>query len=94
MLRTKLLTIALLVSLPATAQQENIFTTTDVPYEQLKAGFANPPAEARLRCYWLWLNSMVILTAGTNGRREVIWNQIIETDTIICRQLGMFFLRR
>src|SRR5579883_2492262 len=24
--------------------------------DDLAAGFANPPAEARLRCYWWWLN--------------------------------------
>lgn len=25
-------------------------------YPSLRAGFAHPPAEARLRCYWWWLN--------------------------------------
>jgi len=52
MLKTKLITFALLASLWATAQQKNIFTSTNVPYQELKAGFANTPAEARLRCYW------------------------------------------
>jgi len=47
---TKLLLIFLLTSLFASAQQKNIFTNTSVPYAELKASFANTPAEARLRC--------------------------------------------
>jgi hypothetical protein len=30
-----------------------------IDYNQLEDGFVNPPSEARLRCYWWWLNSMV-----------------------------------
>lgn len=71
MLKTKLLTIALLTSILATAQQKNIFTSTTVPYPELKSGFANPPAEARLRCYWWWLNSMVTKESITRDLEEM-----------------------
>ncbi|MCX6630304.1 MAG: glycosyl hydrolase, partial [Candidatus Solibacter sp.] len=30
--------------------------TRQVGRDPLKAGFVNPPQEARLRCYWWWLN--------------------------------------
>ncbi|MDO9613555.1 MAG: glycosyl hydrolase, partial [Bacteroidota bacterium] len=71
MLKTKLLTIALLTSLLATAQQKNIFTSTAVPYPELKSGFANTPLEARLRCYWWWLNSMVTIESITRDLEEM-----------------------
>ena len=47
MLKINLLGIVLLINLILAAQQKNIFTTTSVPYPELKSGFANPPAEAR-----------------------------------------------
>lgn len=68
---TKLLLIFLLASLLGTAQQKNIFTTTDVPYAQLKSGFANTPNEARLRCYWWWLNSMATKESITRDLEEM-----------------------
>ena len=71
MLKTKLLGIALLVCLLSTAQQKNIFTNTIVPYQELKAGFVNPPAESRLRCYWWWLNSMATKESITRDLEEM-----------------------
>ena len=71
MLKTKLLGILLLASLLSTAQQKNIFTNISVPYPELKAGFANPPAEARLRCYWWWLNSMATKESITRDLEEM-----------------------
>lgn len=71
MLKTKLITFAFLASLWATAQQKNIFTTTSVPYPELKSGFADTPAEARLRCYWWWLNSMATKESITRDLEEM-----------------------
>jgi len=71
MLKIRLITFALLASLMATAQQKNIFTTTSVSYPELKAGFTIPPAEARLRCYWWWLNSMATKESITRDLEEM-----------------------
>lgn len=71
MLKTKLFLIVLLASLLATAQQKNIFTSTDVSYDQLKSGFTNTPNEARLRCYWWWLNSMATKESITRDLEEM-----------------------
>ena len=68
---TKLLIIFLLATLFASAQQNNIHTSTNVPYQELKAGFANTPAEARLRCYWWWLNSMATKESITRDLEEM-----------------------
>jgi hypothetical protein len=68
---TKLLLIFLLASLLGTAQQKNIFTTTDVSSAQLKTGFANTPNESRLRCYWWWLNSMATKESITHDLEEM-----------------------
>lgn len=54
-----LFVLALFIGLLADAQKNYpIQTDRTVNYQQLQAGFANPPGEARLRCYWWWLNSM------------------------------------
>ncbi|MDP4228123.1 MAG: glycosyl hydrolase, partial [Bacteroidota bacterium] len=37
----------------------------------LKNGFANPPSEARLRCYWWWLNSMATKASITRDLEEM-----------------------
>lgn len=66
-----MLAFALLVCLASAAQQKNIFTSTNVTYEELKAGFANTPAEARLRCYWWWLNSMATKKSITRDLEEM-----------------------
>ena len=71
MLKTKLIAIVVLASFSSIAQQKNIFTTTEVSYDQLKAGFANTPNEARLRCYWWWLNSMATKKSITRELEEM-----------------------
>lgn len=71
MLKTKLIAIVVLASFSSIAQQKNIFTTTEVSYDQLKAGFANTPNEARLRCYWWWLNSMATKKSITRDLEEM-----------------------
>jgi hypothetical protein len=71
MLKTKLLPIVLLASFLATAQQKNRYTSTDVSYDQLKSGFTNTPNEARLRCYWWWLNSMATKESITRDLEEM-----------------------
>ena len=50
MYKTTLLGLALLAALLTTAQQKAIFTSTNIPYQELKSGFSDPPQEARLRC--------------------------------------------
>ena len=39
-------------------------------YGSLRQGFASPPAAARLRCYWWWLNG--------NTTEETITNDLTE----------------
>jgi hypothetical protein len=71
MIKLKILGFALLLGFATLAQQKNIFTTTAVPYSELRAGFANTPAEARLRCYWWWLNSMATKESITRDLEEM-----------------------
>jgi hypothetical protein len=49
-----------LVCLPLLAQQGSysLHTSDTIRYNVVQKGFETPPAEARLRCYWWWLNSM------------------------------------
>src|SRR5215468_2600034 len=39
--------------------------------DPLAAGFANPPQEARLRCYWWWLNGNTNEAAITRDLQEM-----------------------
>lgn len=56
----------------ASSQQKySILTDRAVTLEQLKGGFSNPPAEAGLRCYWWWLNSMVTKESITSDLEEM-----------------------
>jgi len=48
-----LLAIALLIVLPSISC---ISQVRDTSYASLKEGFASPPEQAKLRCYWWWLN--------------------------------------
>ncbi len=45
-----------LVPCSIAAQQEAQGTSTSPSLPALREGFLHPPAEARLRCYWWWLN--------------------------------------
>lgn len=53
------------------SQRYSILTDPAVNYPQLKNGFANPPSEARLRCYWWWLNSMATKESITRDLEEM-----------------------
>ncbi len=48
-----------------------IQTDRTVSYRQLETGFANPPGESRLRCYWWWLNSMATKESITRDLEEM-----------------------
>jgi hypothetical protein len=41
------------------------------PPVSLEQGFRNPPPEARLRCYWWWLNSNVTKEAITRDLEQM-----------------------
>jgi hypothetical protein len=67
---------SLLVSLAffvVSGQTPNYSLITDqtVRYDELKQFFQNPPAEARLRCYWWWLNSMATKESITRDLEEM-----------------------
>ncbi len=49
-----LLAIALLIALPSITC---VAQMTGMQADLLRKGFASPPAQAKLRCYWWWLNS-------------------------------------
>ncbi len=49
----------------------SILTDKNVPFELLKSGFLNPPAESGLRCYWWWLNSMATKESITRDLEEM-----------------------
>ena len=53
--------------------QKNYSLQTDkhVAFSQLKKGFATPPGESGLRCYWWWLNSMVTKESITRDLQEM-----------------------
>src|SRR6516164_1557297 len=43
-------------TLPVLALLAVVVPLVPQPTDSLEAGFAAPPPEARLRCYWWWLN--------------------------------------
>ena len=72
MLKNNLLSLILLISPVLQGQPKNIILTDrTVSYTQLENGFANPPAESRLRCYWWWLNSMATKESITRDLEEM-----------------------
>lgn len=46
-------------------------TNRSIAFSQLKNGFANPPAESRLNCYWWWLNSLATKESITRDLEEM-----------------------
>lgn len=46
-------------------------TVRSIDYASLQKGFVTPPAEARLRCYWWWLNSMATKASITRDLEEM-----------------------
>ncbi len=71
--RIFLIIIASTLSFQLQAQSGNrgILTDRFLSYDQLKAGFLNPPPESRLRCYWWWLNSMATKESITRDLQEM-----------------------
>ncbi|HOI48183.1 MAG TPA: glycosyl hydrolase [Prolixibacteraceae bacterium] len=70
-MKIKLFGFLFLSSLLSVGQQQNIYTNTNISNSELKAAFANPPDEARLRCYWWWLNSMATQESITRDLEEM-----------------------
>lgn len=73
MLKLKNILVLLAFSLTATAQNINysLATSPVINYTQLSLGFKTPPPEARLRCYWWWLNSMVTKESITHDLQQM-----------------------
>jgi len=73
MIKQTITLFALLVSLLVSGQPAgySLSTDTTVTFEELKKSFQNPPAEARLRCYWWWLNSMATKESITRDLEEM-----------------------
>lgn len=67
-----LLALALFTVFSVNAQPKYpLQTDPAVNYSQLEDGFANPPSESRLRCYWWWLNSMATKESITRDLEEM-----------------------
>ncbi|ANH84122.1 glycoside hydrolase family 2 [Niabella ginsenosidivorans] len=49
----------------------DLHTSKSTSIEQIREGFITPPAEARLRCYWWWLNSMATKASITRDLEEM-----------------------
>ncbi len=68
------LTLLLLISI-LRAESQNLKyllnTSQSTKKEIIKANFQTPPAEARLRCYWWWLNSMATKESITRDLEEM-----------------------
>lgn len=46
-------------------------TIRSIEFSQLEKGFANPPDESRLQCYWWWLNSLATKESITRDLEEM-----------------------
>ncbi len=59
--------------LPLLAQKidYSLRTSEIPPYDIMQKSFVKPPAEARLRCYWWWLNSMATKESITRDLEEM-----------------------
>ncbi|MBE7169464.1 MAG: glycoside hydrolase family 2 [Williamsia sp.] len=62
--------------LSASAQKLNysLQTSRSISYAGMQKGFVVPPAEARLRCYWWWLNSMATKESITRDLEQMKLN--------------------
>lgn len=59
------------VSGSAQSWNYSLQTSPVVDYSQLTKGFVTPPNEARLRCYWWWLNSMATKESITRDLEQM-----------------------
>ena len=72
MLKIPIVGLLLLFNLLSACQQKKtVQNDRAVSYSQLKEGFENPPAEAKMRCYWWWLNSMATTESITRDLEEM-----------------------
>ncbi len=73
MIRCSLCIAGWLACLPLLAQKldYSLHTSDSLPYAAIRKGFATPPAEARLRCYWWWLNSMATKASITRDLEQM-----------------------
>lgn len=73
MTRSLLCIAGWLACLTSTAQKldYSLHTSDTIPYAVVEKGFVNPPAEARLRCYWWWLNSMATKESITRDLEQM-----------------------
>lgn len=73
MLKQVVLTFFFSGVLVASAQKLNypLQTSDTIGYTVLTKGFVTPPAEARLRCYWWWLNSMATKASITRDLEQM-----------------------
>ncbi|HVV07613.1 MAG TPA: glycosyl hydrolase [Puia sp.] len=62
-----------LASLLLQAQKPDysLHTLDTIPYAVVRKGFVKPPPEARLRCYWWWLNSMATKESITRDLEQM-----------------------
>ncbi|HYX06254.1 MAG TPA: glycosyl hydrolase, partial [Bacteroidales bacterium] len=63
----------ILVSFSVNAQDVNysLRTNSQINYNELEAGFRQPPPQSRLRCYWWWLNSYTTKETITRDLKEM-----------------------
>ncbi|OQP38614.1 glycoside hydrolase family 2 [Niastella yeongjuensis] len=73
MRRFIVLVAVLLVYASLTAQQAgySLRTSDSISYTEIRKGFIQPPQEAKLRCYWWWLNSMATKASITRDLEEM-----------------------
>jgi len=73
MIRSILCIAGWLACLTLTAQKldYSLHTSDTLPYAAIRKGFVTPPAEARLRCYWWWLNSMATKESITRDLEQM-----------------------
>ena len=72
MLKIPISILLFLFSILTACQQKNPgLIDRTVSYSQLKNGFENPPAEAKMRCYWWWLNGMATKESITRDLEEM-----------------------
>jgi hypothetical protein len=73
MLRSICCIVGLHACLLVSAQQLNysLRTSDTIRYTAIQKGFVTPPAEARLRCYWWWLNSMATTASITRDLEQM-----------------------
>src|SRR5580692_11118450 len=62
--------VALVVVSPGSVEQARGQSRSSAS-DELRKGFANPPASARLRCYWWWLNGHTTAATITRDLEEM-----------------------